>query len=144
MGLASSPPLHCWGDDSLASINNTLGKYVDIFEPKGGIFFSCVRICMEVDSVKGVPNAISITLESWNTPRSLITNNCLLNAKFFMSMDILLRTVSKPNNQAHRILKKKNGKQLRNPLARLNSNRILETRKVNQVSPLKITMNSLF
>jgi hypothetical protein len=44
-------PLHCWGDDVLKSIGNTLGKYIDKFEPKPPLFF-CGRICAKVDLEK--------------------------------------------------------------------------------------------
>jgi hypothetical protein len=41
-------PLHCWIDDALRCIGNSIGKSIDHGEPKGNIF-SCARICVEVD-----------------------------------------------------------------------------------------------
>ena len=40
--------LHCWNDETLQAIENSLGKYIDKAEPKGPLF-SCARICVEVD-----------------------------------------------------------------------------------------------
>jgi hypothetical protein len=45
-------PLHCWGEDSLRSIGNTLSKYIDKSEPKVGMF-ACARIYVEVELEKG-------------------------------------------------------------------------------------------
>ena len=47
-------PLHCWNDKTLQAIGNSLGNYIDKAEPKGS-FFSCARICVEVDLEKGLP-----------------------------------------------------------------------------------------
>ena len=49
----------------MASIGNYLGKYVDIVEPKGGIFFYD-RICIEVDLEKGHLEVINLKLDNWN------------------------------------------------------------------------------
>jgi hypothetical protein len=57
-------PLHCWSNDSLCCIGNTLGCYIDRAEPKENIF-SCARICVEVDLEKGLPKAMLITLNNW-------------------------------------------------------------------------------
>jgi hypothetical protein len=38
-------PLHCWGDDVLQSIGDTLGKYIDKSEPKSSMY-ACARICV--------------------------------------------------------------------------------------------------
>ena len=46
-------PLHCWNDEYLKAIGNSLGKYIDKSEkipPK----FSYERICVEVDLEKGL------------------------------------------------------------------------------------------
>ena len=47
----------------MASIGNYLGKYVDIFEPKGGIFFYD-HICIEVDLEKGHLEVINLKLDN--------------------------------------------------------------------------------
>jgi hypothetical protein len=47
-------PLHCWSDDALCCIGNTLGKYMDGVEPRENMF-SYARICVEVDLEKGIP-----------------------------------------------------------------------------------------
>jgi hypothetical protein len=41
-------PLHCWSDDALHCISNSLGCYIDGEEPKENMF-SCARICNEVN-----------------------------------------------------------------------------------------------
>lgn len=51
--------LHCWGDDSIHAIGNPVGKFNDRSEPKNNMQ-SCARICVEVDLVKGLPEAIKI------------------------------------------------------------------------------------
>jgi hypothetical protein len=57
-------PFHCWGDESLKSIGDTIGKYIDRSEPKSAMF-SCTRICVEVDLEKGLPEAIKLSLDDW-------------------------------------------------------------------------------
>jgi hypothetical protein len=52
-------PLHCWSDDALRCIGNSIGKYIDWVEPKENIF-SCARICVEVDLEKGIPKPCSL------------------------------------------------------------------------------------
>ena len=47
----------------MASIGNYLGKYVDIVEPKGGIFFYD-HICIEVDLEKGHLEVINLKLDN--------------------------------------------------------------------------------
>jgi hypothetical protein len=57
-------PLHCWNDETILSIGNTLGKYIDRVEPKDGLQ-ACAWICVEVDLEKGLPEAINLTLDKW-------------------------------------------------------------------------------
>jgi hypothetical protein len=57
-------PFHCWGDEVLRSIGDSLGKFIDRAEPKSGMF-SCARICVEVDLEKGLPEAIKLKLDDW-------------------------------------------------------------------------------
>jgi len=33
-GKPCKKPLHCWSDEDLAAIGNSLGRYMDRFEPK--------------------------------------------------------------------------------------------------------------
>jgi hypothetical protein len=47
-------PLHCWNDETLQSIGNTLVKYIDRAEPNDGIQ-ACARNCVEVDLEKDLP-----------------------------------------------------------------------------------------
>ena len=58
-------PLHCWSDEDLKAIGNTLGKHIDKSEPKHPMF-SCARICIEVDLEKGFLEAINMSMDSWN------------------------------------------------------------------------------
>jgi hypothetical protein len=55
-------PLHCWGDNVLKSIKDSIKKYIDKSEPKSPVF-SYARICMEVDLDKGIPKAVKLTLD---------------------------------------------------------------------------------
>jgi hypothetical protein len=57
-------PLHCWRDVSLRCIINTLGKYIDIAEPRENIF-SCTRIYVEVELKKGLLKVVMISLDNW-------------------------------------------------------------------------------
>ena len=41
-------PLQRWSDEVLASIGNSLWRYIDKYEPKSPMF-SFARICVEVD-----------------------------------------------------------------------------------------------
>jgi hypothetical protein len=58
-------PLHCWNDETLRNIGNSLGKYIDRVEPREGIQ-ACARLCVEVDLEKGLPEAIQLTLDNWS------------------------------------------------------------------------------
>jgi len=55
--------LHCWNGDSLRSIENSPGCYIDKYEPKDGMF-AYARICVEVDLEKGLLEAILLTLNN--------------------------------------------------------------------------------
>ena len=57
-------PLHCWNLESLETIGNKLGKYIDRDERKD--HFSCARICVEVDLETGIPEAIKLTVAEWS------------------------------------------------------------------------------
>jgi len=56
-------PMHCWSEESLRSIGNGLGKYIDKAEPKGQ--YSFARICVEVDLEAGLPEAVKLTVKGW-------------------------------------------------------------------------------
>lgn len=62
-GCLPHPPLHCWRDDALRCIGNSLGRYIDRVEPKEK--YSCARICVEINLEKGILEAIAITLDNW-------------------------------------------------------------------------------
>jgi hypothetical protein len=57
-------PLHCWNDETIRNIGNTLGKFINCVEPKEGLQ-ACARIYVEVDLEKGLPKAIQLNLDSW-------------------------------------------------------------------------------
>jgi len=78
-------PLHCWNNETIRSIGNTLGKYIDRAEPKDGLQ-ACAWIYVEVDLEKGLPKAINKST----------MNNYLSNAKSVMSMVILQSIVPSP------------------------------------------------
>ena len=56
-------PMHCWSEESLRSIGNGLGKYIDKSEPKG--VYSFARICVEVDLEAGLPEAVKLSVNGW-------------------------------------------------------------------------------
>jgi hypothetical protein len=58
-------PLHCWNDETLRNIDNSLGKYIDHVEPREGLQ-ACARLCVEVDLEKGLPEAIQLNLDNWS------------------------------------------------------------------------------
>lgn len=57
-------PLHCWGDDSVKAIGNTVGKYIDRSEPKDNMQ-ACARIRVEVDLGRGLSEAIKLKVDEW-------------------------------------------------------------------------------
>ena len=57
-------PLHCWNDETLQPIGNSLGKYIHKSELKGPLV-SCLMICVEVDIEKGIPEIVSVCLDGW-------------------------------------------------------------------------------
>jgi hypothetical protein len=58
-------PLHCWNDETIKNIGNTLGKYIDRVEPRDGLQ-ACARLCVEVDLEKGLHEVIQLTLDNWS------------------------------------------------------------------------------
>lgn len=56
-------PMHCWGGDSLETIGNRLGKYIDHVTPKEQ--YSFARVCVEVDLEAGLPEAVKLTIKGW-------------------------------------------------------------------------------
>ena len=56
-------PLHCWNDDALRYIGNSIGHYIDRVEPKENIF-SYARICIEIDLEKGILEAVVTILDN--------------------------------------------------------------------------------
>ena len=57
-------PLHCWNLESLETIGNKLGKYIDRVERKDQ--YSCAKICVEVDLEIGLPKAIKLIVAEWS------------------------------------------------------------------------------
>jgi len=55
-------PLHCWEDDSVKAIGNVVGKYIDRCKPKENMH-ACVRISVEMDLGKWLPEAIKIKVD---------------------------------------------------------------------------------
>jgi len=51
-------------------MGNSLGQYIDGAKPKENIF-SCVRICIELDMEKGIPEVVLITLDNWHHVQQL-------------------------------------------------------------------------
>ena len=57
-------PLHCWNDETLQEIRNSLGDYIDKAEPKGPLF-SYARICVEVDLDKELLEVVNLHMDGW-------------------------------------------------------------------------------
>ena len=57
-------PLHYWNLESLETIGNKLGKYIDRTERKDQ--YSSARICVEVYLEIGLPEAIKLTVVEWS------------------------------------------------------------------------------
>jgi len=57
-------PAHCWGFESLQSIGNGIGKFIDRADPKSN--YTCARICVEVDLEAGLPEAVKLTVGTWS------------------------------------------------------------------------------
>jgi hypothetical protein len=49
-------PLHCWNDETLKNIGNSLGKYIDRVEPREGIQ-ACARLLCGSGSGKRSPRS---------------------------------------------------------------------------------------
>jgi hypothetical protein len=58
-------PLHCWNDETIRNIGNTLGNYIYHAESKEGLH-AYDRLCVKVDLEKGLPKAIQLNLDSWS------------------------------------------------------------------------------
>ena len=56
-------PVHSWNFHSLQKIGNRLGRFIDIADNKGQ--YTCTRICVEVDLEAGLPEAVKLTIGSW-------------------------------------------------------------------------------
>jgi len=59
-----SLPLHHWNDETFEAIGNSPGRYIDIEEPRDGIY-ACAHICVEVDMEKGLWEAVELSLDNW-------------------------------------------------------------------------------
>ena len=55
--------VHCWNFNSLQKIGNRLGIFIDIANNKGQ--YTYARICVEVDLEAGLPEAVKLTVGSW-------------------------------------------------------------------------------
>ena len=58
-------PLHCWNDETIKNIGNTVERFIDRAKPRDGLQ-SCTCLCVEVDLEKGLPEAIQLTLYGWS------------------------------------------------------------------------------
>jgi hypothetical protein len=58
-------PYHCWTDETIRNIGNTLGRYINRTKPREGQQ-ACARIYVEVDLEKGLSEAIQLALDEWN------------------------------------------------------------------------------
>jgi hypothetical protein len=57
-------PLHCWNEETIKEIGNSLGWYIDNAEPKEGLQ-ACAWICVEVDLKKRLPEVVKLKLYNW-------------------------------------------------------------------------------
>ena len=63
-------PLHCWSNEVFVAIGNSLGQYIDKFEPKY-LMFLCAHICVEVDLDKGLPKVVTLLMDNWNCEKKV-------------------------------------------------------------------------
>jgi hypothetical protein len=102
-------PLHCWNDETLRNIGNTLGKYIDRVEPRDGLQV-CARLCVEVDLEKGFPEAIQLTLDNWSYIQQVDYEQLPFKCKSCHEyMDILQKIVRKINQISQKSVPKNNG-----------------------------------
>lgn len=73
-------PLDCWGEELVKGIGNTVGKYIDRCEPKENMH-ACVRICVEVELGKGLPEPIKIKVDQWTHIQHLDYEQIPFNCK---------------------------------------------------------------
>lgn len=73
-------PLHCWGDDLVRTIGNAVGKYIDRRKPKDNTH-AYIRICVEVDLEKGLPEVIRIKVDEWTHIQQLDYEKILFKCK---------------------------------------------------------------
>jgi hypothetical protein len=73
-------PLHCWKNETIRIIRNTLVKYIDRVEPQEGIL-ACAQICVEMDLEKGLPEYIQLTLDNWTYIQQVDNEQLLFKCK---------------------------------------------------------------
>jgi hypothetical protein len=57
-------PLHCWSNDTLRNIGNSIGQYIDKVELKENLLYHA-KFFIEVDLEKGILEAMIISLDNW-------------------------------------------------------------------------------
>jgi hypothetical protein len=87
-------PLHCWNDETIHNVGNTLGKYIDRAEPKDGMQ-ACAFICMEVDLEKGLSEVVRLTLDNWSYLQPIDCEQLLFKCKAYHEYNTLSRTLSR-------------------------------------------------
>jgi hypothetical protein len=74
--------LHCWNNETIGSIGNIIGKFIDREEPKDGLK-SFVCIYLKVDLEKGLPEATNLTLDKWNYLQQVYYEQLPFKCKIF-------------------------------------------------------------
>ena len=86
--------LHCWNDEMLQAIGNSLGNYIDKAEPKGSLF-SYVRICVEVYLEKGLPEAVNLLMDGWEHMQKLDYKQLPFKCKKFHEYGLFVKNYPK-------------------------------------------------
>jgi hypothetical protein len=73
--------LRCWSSKSLELIGNALGKYIEREKKKDQ--YSCMQICVEVDLVIGIPEAIKIVVAYWTHVQELDYEKISFKCNYF-------------------------------------------------------------
>lgn len=64
-------------------IGNSLGRFINKSQPKGGLYASCARTYVEVDIDKGLLEAINLMLDSWTHVQKLDYEQFTFKCKIF-------------------------------------------------------------
>jgi hypothetical protein len=88
-------PLHFWGDESLKSIGNGLGKFLCRSPDSKPACSTFARICVEMDFSKGFPAEIILQGKDYSRTQILDYENLSFRCRNFFKMGHLARSCGK-------------------------------------------------